>query len=145
MADYGFGAPDYVRSQVEAVTRCMMSLENAGVSLEKKIVANSSILLTVPEADLSCVEPGRLVMGVSFEASSERRAKWRPVLAGIKSRLIMVKQIDHKREVPEGPFFRRRPGMRIGLMPLGWADGFTGGSIEVLIKGVRESYYADSC
>lgn len=140
MADYGFDAPDYVNSQILAILSCIRSLESLGIDPKFKMVSSSSILLNYPEADLNCVDPGRLVMGISFASKGGRTASWKRAVRSIKSRLVTVKSLDHHGQVPEPPFFERQFGMRIGLIPLGWADGFTGGrtgDTEVLVRGCR--------
>jgi alanine racemase len=140
MADYGFDAPGYVDGQIAAVTNCMREFERNGVHLSYRIASSSGLLLKFPEADLNCVDPGRLIMGIPFSSIPERSVTWRSALVAVKSRIVMVKSLDHTGEVPEAPFMDRQRGMRIGLMPLGWADGLSGdkqGACDVLVKGIR--------
>ncbi len=52
----------------------------------------------------------------------------------------MVKALDDAEGSPEAPFLSRREGMRLGLMPLGWGDGYPAhppARVEVLVRGKR--------
>ena len=140
IAGYGLEVPEYVLSQVRAITKCIADLEKAGVKFRYKIASSSSLLLSNPEADLNCVDPGRLLMGISFDSIPERRAEWRHALCAIKTRLVMVKRVDERKDVPRATFLHERSGSTIGLIPLGWSEGLRGsesGGCEVLVNGVR--------
>jgi alanine racemase len=106
------------------------------------MVSSSAVILSNPEADLNAIDPGRLVLGQSFPAVEGRQRTWRHALVGLRSRLVMVKSLDDIGDVVPAPFIRRRRGMRIGLIPFGWTDGFPRRMPEtamVLVRGRRVS------
>lgn len=140
MANYGHDAAGYVPDQIAGFIAGVKAIEASGIPIPIKMVSSSSIILEYPDADLDGIDPGRLVMGVCFPSVPEREKSWRRAVHAIKSRLVMVKSLDHDGCVPEAPFLVRRPGMRLGLIPMGWSDGYparTPSTAEVLIRGRR--------
>jgi alanine racemase len=89
-----------------------------------RMVSSSAIILSHPDADLNAVDPGRLAIGQSFPAAHGRERVWRHALVGLRSHLVMVKSLDDIGDVMPAPFLPRRPGMKIGLIPYGWSDGY---------------------
>lgn len=87
------------------------------------MAANSAVVSERPELDLSGVDPGRLLYGVGNVAARSRDATIRPVVVGLKTRLLLTKTIaETPPDVTHAPF-PVRPGMRIGILPIGWGDG----------------------
>ncbi len=124
MASYGFLDEPYTRSQIAGFQVALSAIGEAGVRAPLRMVSSSAILLEHPEADLNAVDPGRLVVGIRFPAVAQRQREWRPALVGLKSRLVMVKPLDAVGGVQPAPFLALRPGMRLGLIPFGWGDGY---------------------
>lgn len=140
MTSYGFADEPYTLAQIESFRGALDEIEHAGVSVPVKMVSSSAIVLGHPEADLNAVDPGRLVLGMPFPAVVERQLTWRPALAGLKSRLVMVKSLAEIGGVMPAPFMRLQPNMRIGLIPFGWNDGcpkHMPKNATVLVKGQR--------
>jgi|SRR5579859_325529 len=124
MTSYGIEDPTYTRSQIDSFLHAISEIEAAGIDIPVRMISSSSIFLNHPDADLNGIDPGRLVMGMGFPALPERQRDWRPALTALKSRLVLKKSVDDIGEVMTAPFFERRPGMSIGLIPLGWSDGY---------------------
>ncbi|MES2939841.1 MAG: alanine racemase [Pseudomonadota bacterium] len=119
---YGLADPRYEAEQIAAIERAFDAVARA-VPLPVRMLSSSEIFLKHPRLDGDAVDPGRLVLGMDFPAVPERDCAWRPALAGIKSRLVMAKDVDLAGDVVAAPYFPLRPGMRIGLIPLGWDAG----------------------
>lgn len=140
MTSYGPPDPVYTAAQIEASKAMIAAIEASGIPVPVRMVSSSAIVLSDPEADLNAVDPGRLVLGFDFPAAPGRTRSWRPVLTGLRSRLVMVKSLAETTGVMAAPFLTRRPDMRIGLIPYGWSDGFPKAmpkDAEVLIRGRR--------
>ena len=73
---------------------------------------------------MNAVDPGRLAIGQSFPAAEGRERNWRHALVGLRSHLVMVKSLEDSGDVMPAPFLPRRPGMKLGLIPYGWSDGY---------------------
>jgi alanine racemase len=140
MANYGYDAPGYVPKQIAGILAGINAIEQSGIQIPRRMVSSSATLLEYPDADLNGIDPGRLVMGIRFPSLPERDRLWRRAVRAIKSRLIMVKSIDHDGSVPEAPFLARREGMRLGLVPIGWSDGYPANPAahaDMLVRGRR--------
>lgn len=147
MTSYGFEDESYTRAQLRGVEQALAEIDRAGIAVPVRMVSSSAIVLAHPEADLNAVDPGRLVLGLPFPAVAERKVEWRPALIGLKSRLVMVKSLAEIGDVEPAPFMTRRAGMRIGLIPFGWSDGYPRkmpASATVLIRGMRVPLIAPS-
>lgn len=124
MTSYGFEDEPYTVAQLEGIRAALAAIDAAGISVPLRMASSSAIVLGHPEVDLNAVDPGRLVLGMPFPAVEKRQTIWRPALVGLKSRLVMVRSLDAPGDVYPAPFLKLRPGMRLGLIPLGWSDGF---------------------
>jgi alanine racemase len=147
MTTYGTPDPVYTHAQVAACKRMIAAIQQAGIAAPIRIVSSSAILLSDPSADLNGVDPGRLVLGIDFPAAPGRERQWRPALVGLRSRLVMTKPLEDISGVMPAPFLPLRPGMRLGLIPYGWSDGFPKTmpkQAEVLVRGRRVRLLAPS-
>ncbi|MGA0564494.1 alanine racemase [Ancylobacter sp. VNQ12] len=140
MTSYGFDDEPYTIAQLNAIQRALAAIEAEGIEVPIRMASSSAIVLGHPNADLNAVDPGRLVVGMSFQSVAERHASWKPALVGLKSRLVMVRALAPKDDLVRAPFLRLRPNMRLGLIPFGWSDGYPKSmpqNATVLIRGRR--------
>jgi len=101
------------------------------------MVASSKILSLSHKATFNAVDPGQMFFG-PFRVEGD--VPWpteRQAFSRLTSRLIHVRELD-RREFPGQAPFPVRSGMRMGVMPIGSADGM--GQLhcgEVLVRGRR--------
>lgn len=124
MTSYGPVDAGYTDAQVTSCLAAFDAIAKAGIEAPIRMLSSSAIILSNPEADLNAVDPGRLVLGHGFPAVAGRERPWRHALVGLRSRLVMVKSLADPGDVMPAPFLPLRPGMRLGLIPYGWSDGF---------------------
>jgi alanine racemase len=101
--------------------------------------ANSAATLRDPAAAFDMVRCGIALYGCSPFHDAPEHAGLVPVM-NVVSYLAMVKPIRSRDSVGYGRTWRARRGTRIGLVPLGYADGYArslGNNAEVLIGGRR--------
>lgn len=110
--------------QLQVFLGALKDIEDAGIKIPIRMFSSSEILLSQPEADLDAVEPGRLVLGLDFPAVASRRRVWKPALVGFKSRIVVKKPLDIAHASKQPSFFPLRDDMIIGLLPMGWSDGY---------------------
>lgn len=140
MGSYGFDSPGYEQEQLNAFTGALADIETLGIKPPIRMISSSATVLKYPEVDLNSVDPGRLLMGINFDAIDERKIDIRPVLHAIKSKLIMVKDVSEETGAPFPPFFKKPFPKKIGLIPFGWGDGYPISSPQdtyVLINGQK--------
>ena len=124
MTSYGPVDAGYTDAQIASCLAAFDAIDKAGIEAPIRMVSSSAIILSNPEADLNAVDPGRLILGHGFPAAAGRERPWRHALVGLRSRLVMVKSLADPGDVMPAPFLPLRPGMRLGLIPYGWSDGF---------------------
>lgn len=110
--------------QLANFQKAVATADELGVELPVRMVAGTAVVLSYPEMDLNGVDPGRMLYGVRALPNPKRGFSLRPALRAFRSRLIMVKDVEPAdAEGGQAPFELTSP-MRIGLLPLGWGDGF---------------------
>jgi alanine racemase len=110
-------------------------LEQAGIRIPFKVVASSKILrMTGTAMALNAVDPGAaLFSSLEPNDADERFQPFR----SLKSRLIQARNV-FRAEFPEEAPFPIKPGMRIGVAPIGYSDGVHRLHCgEVLVRGRR--------
>ena len=110
-------------------------LERAGIRIPFKIVAGSKVLkMTGGSMLLNAVDPGAALFSpVLADAAGD---SCQPFHA-LKSRLIQVKDVLRTEFLEEAPF-KITPGMRAGIIPIGYSDGMHRLNCgEVLVRGKR--------
>lgn len=101
--------------------------------------ANSAATLREPRAHLDMVRCGIALYGCSPFMGDPGEHDLRPAME-LVSWLASVKRVRSRDSVGYGRTFRARRGTRIGLVPIGYADGYArvlSNSAEVLVGGRR--------
>jgi alanine racemase len=119
---YGLDDPRYEAAQIAHIQSAFAAVAATG-PLPIRMLSSSESFLKYPALDGDAVEPGRLAFGLAFPAAPGRERTWRPALTRIASRLVMVRDLDVHPDMLPVPYFELRPGMRIGLIPVGWDSG----------------------
>jgi alanine racemase len=115
-------------------------LEQAGIKVPLKAVASSKVLrLTGKSMILNAADPGAALFSALNPADATD--EFQPFHA-LKSRLIQVRDVSRTEFLAEAPF-RIVPGMRIGVIPIGYSDGMHRLNCgEVLVHGRRVAMLA---
>ena len=115
--------PAYVDWQLARFTAVLDELAAAGVDVPVRLLASTPLMLRFPHTYLNAVDPGRMLYGLAFEGDGPRVAALRPALRALKSRLIEVKPLAPRERFAEQAPFPLSASMRLGVIPLGAADG----------------------
>jgi len=115
-------------------------------------IANSAAILSFHEAHLDAVRPGLMLYGYSPIKSMERRAKSReseknklqaidliPAMS-IKTRILSIRNVPSGTPISYGRTFITKRPSRVGVIPLGYADGYNrlfSNNADVLVNGKR--------
>jgi alanine racemase len=135
----GMSLEPYVTWQFKRLEQVLGALEKRGVHVPIAMAASSPVLLMTRAMSLNAVDVGRLLYGVLRPGiePAPQALNLRPAFIGLKSRLVHCKRVerpDYRDQVP----FPIRPNMRIGVAPMGFADGL--GILhagEALVRGRR--------
>lgn len=100
-------------------------LEEKGLSIPTKHIANSAAIMMYPEMHLDMVRAGIILYGLypSDEVDKTRLAL-KPVMT-LKSRITMVKTLDSGRGISYGKTYITNHPTKIATVPIGYADGYT--------------------
>lgn len=109
----------YTREQFGVFTQAIDALAARGQTFAIRHCANSGALARYPEMYLDMVRPGIALYGVGADA---RRLDLRPVMA-LRSCVSTIKVFDPETDVSYGRTFRTTERTRIGVLPIGYADG----------------------
>ena len=124
LSGYGVEDPLGVTRHIQEFIKAIAAIDAAGIPAEIRICSSSELVLNHPEADLNAVDPGRLICGIGFSSSEDRQRLWKPALVGLKSSLVMRKNLANVGDVSPAPFVKGKLGLVIGLVPIGWSDGY---------------------
>ncbi|NOY39630.1 MAG: alanine racemase [Nitrospirae bacterium] len=98
-------------------------------------IANSAAIMTLPESYLDAVRPGLLLYGCNPYSS----VKVKPLMS-IKTQLLAVRKVKKGMSVSYGRTFITMRDSLVGVLPIGYADGFiraASNNAEVIVRGKR--------
>lgn len=126
---------EFLRWQAGRFDAVVAALAERPEPLPLRMLASSASLVQADGLDYDAVDPGGLLFGSEGAARPRLDFGVRPVLHSITSRLVQVKPVSPPQHPEQAPF-TWRPGLRIGVLPLGTRDGlprFNAG--RVLVRG----------
>jgi alanine racemase len=112
----------YADWQLGRFTGVIDELEARGVRVPVRLLAATPFVLRFPHTYLNAVDPGRMLYGITFPGETPP-IPLRPTLRALTTRVIALKEL-----APREPFAERAPfpvtaAMRLGVVPMGSADG----------------------
>lgn len=113
---------------------------DAGLDPELRHLANTAAALDYPDICYDLVRVGIGMYGVPPSTPGSATALGLTSVMTLRSRLALVKTIPAGQSVSYGSAWTAKQATRIGLVPLGYADGVPRGASgrgEVLLAGVR--------
>ena len=110
----------YTREQFGLFTAVIDALAQRGRTFAIRHCANSGALARYPEMYLDMVRPGIALYGAGADA---QRLDLRPVMS-LKTCVATIKVVDPDTTVSYGRTFRTTERTRMGVLPIGYADGF---------------------
>ena len=110
-------------------------LQQAGITVPYKMVASSKVLRVAGQSMvLNAVDPGAALFSPLDPAKGRQGCQ---PFHGLKSRLIQAREVTRTLFLEEAAF-RIVPGMRIGIIPIGYSDGMNRLHCgEVIVHGKR--------
>jgi len=134
------GDQDYMEWQFGRFVKMVRQLESSGIHIPIQMVASSAIVSQYPHMYLTAVDPGKLIYGIYLPKNPNQKLDLKHAFKSLKTRIIRKKIIS-----PGTPFdgklsFPLESDTTIGIIPLGWGDGFPKAPLnkgEVLVGGKR--------
>lgn len=110
---------DYTQEQFGLFMRVLEALARRGRTFEIRHCTNSGALARYPEMYLDMVRPGIALYGAGADRD---RLGLRPVMT-LKSCISTIKIFDSETDISYGRTFRTAHKTRVGVLPIGYADG----------------------
>ena len=116
------GDPAYAEWQLGRFTAVVDELEARGVRVPIRLLAASPFVLRFPQTYLNAVDPGRMLYGMTFPGETAP-ASLRSTFHALATRVIALKEITPRERFAELAPFPVTAPMRLGIIPMGLADG----------------------
>jgi alanine racemase len=128
----------YLEWQFARFTTVLEQLEAAGMQIPVRMTASTSVLEAAStRMNLNAIDPGRVWFGLDRGGPGLQTLDLRPAFIALKTALVQVKGV-RREAFPDVAPFALRPGMRIGILPIGRFDGMASLSCgHVLVRGAR--------
>ncbi|HEX2326429.1 MAG TPA: alanine racemase, partial [Chloroflexota bacterium] len=138
----------YARHQLRRFERVLDEWERAGLPRPRYVhAANSAAALRLPESRFDLVRAGIALYGLRPGPDAPLPEGFRPALA-LKTQLAQVHDLQAGEPVSYGGTWVAPRPSRIGVLPIGYADGFRRGPQtwgEVLLRGRRAPLVGRVC
>ena len=128
---------EYLDWQLRRFDALCRQLVSRGVEVPVRMFASSKILAVMGRLAFNAVDPGQMFFGPFREEGDVPWPTSRQAFHRLSSRLIHVRSLDRDVFLPQAPF-PIRAGMRMGVIPIGSADGAAHlHAGEALVRGHR--------
>ncbi|MGA7763031.1 MAG: alanine racemase [Candidatus Binataceae bacterium] len=134
-------------AQLEVFNAAAARLRAAGIDLRVAHVANSAASILRPDAHYGLLRPGLAIYGLPPVPAVRERVELRPVMT-FKTRVVQVKRVPAGVGVSYGHTFVTPRPSAIGVLAVGYADGYRRGlqhGGEVMIRGRRAPVVGAVC
>src|SRR4029453_14895525 len=112
---------EFLRWQLGRFDAVVAALAKSGEPLPMRMVASSASLVQARGIEYDAVDPGGMLFGSAGAAGPRLALGGCPPPPAIPSRVLQVKTVTPPRH-PELAPYAWRPGLRIGVLPLGTCD-----------------------
>jgi len=147
LADAGNPASPITNRQIEVFNRALARLAAAGLKPCFTHLANSAAAVLRPDCDCNMFRPGLALYGLPPVPAVRERVELKQVMT-FRTRVLQTKRMPAGSGVSYGhTFVTSRPSV-IGVLPVGYADGYRRGlqhGGEVLIRGQRAPVVGAVC
>ena len=126
-------------SQLRVFNEALVALAAAGLRPAVVHAANSAALVLRPDSHFTLVRPGLAIYGMPPVPAVREKIELTPVMT-FKTRVMQIKRVPIGVGVGYGHTFVTRRETTLGILPVGYADGYRRGlqhGGEVLLGGKR--------
>ncbi len=139
----------FARMQIERFNSIKTELLNIGLNVRLFHMANSAAVMTLPESHFDAVRPGIMLYGYSPIQKSEVRSQKLGVnvpksqllpAMTVKTKILALRRLPAGTPISYGRTFITKRASLIGVIPIGYADGFSrrfSNNAELLVRCKR--------
>lgn len=110
--------------QLERFQKLLKDLEDQGISIPLKHMANSAGTVQFPESWFDMVRVGILIYGLPPSKEVKCDFPLKPAMT-LKTKIMSIKEVEAGEGVSYGREFVAQKRMRIGIVPLGYGNGYS--------------------
>ncbi|MBN1222291.1 MAG: alanine racemase [Candidatus Aminicenantes bacterium] len=139
---------NYMNWQFKRFTGVLEDLEKKGIDIPVKMASATPSLLNYAHMSLNFVDPGRLIFGNPVVSRPKRAADLKPVFRSLKTRIVELKTLKPREKFSEQSPYAVNKDMCIGVIPVGWGDGYSrdhSAAGAALVRGKRVAVLGDVC
>jgi len=129
---------EYSNLQFEKYRWFISKLEEKGLFIPLKDIANSAAISDLPETHLDGVRPGMIIYGYySSDEVNKDAIPIKPAMT-LKANILYIKTLEAGQYIGYGRKFKTERKSIIGTLGIGYADGYTrmlSGKAKVIING----------
>ena len=114
----------YAYEQLENFKTAIKSVEEKGITIPLKHLANSAAILELPETHFDMVRAGVILYGLWPSDEVTHPIDLKPALK-LCARLAYIKTVEPGNTISYGRIFKTERKSRIATIPIGYADGYT--------------------
>ena len=136
---------DFTLRQINCFREFTDSLNEAGIEIPIRHMANSNAIMDYPESYFDMVRPGIVLHG--FGTESEESRKLKEVLS-LKSAIVRIHEVEIGSEISYMGNYVAEEKRLIATVPIGYADGYfrsLSGKAEMLVRGKRVPQVGNIC
>lgn len=129
----------FANEQLQKFANVVKAVEEAGIRVPLKHIANSGAILDIPESYFNMVRAGIILYGIYPSQETSESIAIRPVLS-LRSKVVFLKDVPPGRSIGYGRTFFTQQPTRLATIPVGYGDGYSrrlSHKFEVLIHGKR--------
>jgi alanine racemase len=115
----------YIDWQFNKFKAVIDALEVKEIEVPIKMASSTPAILQFPYTYLNAVDPGRLIFGNPVVPEPKQRVLLKPVFRSLKARIIERKRVNPRTEFKDNAPFLVQRDMVIGIIPIGWGDGYS--------------------
>ena len=130
---------DFVREQLSRFLAACKRIEQAGIRIPLRHVANSAAIIDMKETHLDMVRPGIMLYGYPPSPQLGENVDLKQVMT-LKSRIIYLKNVPPKTGISYGRIYTTNRETIVATLPIGYADGFSrslSNTGQVIVRGTR--------
>lgn len=137
---------DHTLAQIEQFRRLVSdeSIQSLGIQSH---VANSAAVIRYPASHMDLVRPGLMIYGATTVKDCPVRRLLRPALS-LRSQIVQIRAMTAGETVSYGRTYSLPKDTLVGVIPLGYADGFSrslSNRAQVLVNGKRAPVIGRVC
>jgi len=114
---------EFTVEQIRKFQSVVDELERDNIRIKYKHAANSTAVLSYPDAHFNLARPGISLYGLAPFAGAEKEIDLKPVLQ-LKTKIVFIKRVKKGTSISYGRTWRAEKDSVIATLPIGYADGY---------------------